>query len=334
MDCCGPENASPGGRRALREGSAFLKNKQRLANVDYAERFAQEDSGEGYVDHYPSKSSPARPVVPPAKRNVTSDGWQWIGKPLRYDVHYRFAQEKACVDFRISAYEDDMPSGTSLTGASDDPAGWSIRLDIPSIRRAYTIVQDALLFPKDVKIVEFSYAQRQRLLQFFEMWRQRSVEAEQQLESNWELLVAYHLRRWEVRDGTRPLVQIRTAFASGRTNMASAAVCATAATAHRLRYHSLRHTISDQIHAVDVATSDPVTGVLTSAWGGDRKFDVRSLPPLKVHVRRETPSAFVESDSEFHSVRRQLQFKSGNAEAFVDEWREECDGSFRACSIQ
>lgn len=338
MDCWnGPDRPEPGERRA-RPAKGLLEERRRKDRSNRRlyrgsdERFAQEHTAEGQNFHRPMQSRSARPSVPPGIRGVTSDGWQWLGKPIRYDVHYRFSRDRACVEFRISVYEDEVPHGTGLTGASDDPTGWSMHLDIQSLRRAYTVIEESMLFPAQITIAELGYAQRLRTEQFFEMWRKGSADAEQELADDWHRLVAYHLRRWEVRDGPRSLFHIRAAFASGRTSMASAKVFTTAATAHRLRYHGLKHTLADQIYTVDLATSDPITGVLTSAWGGDRKLDVSSLPPLKVQVQREAPRASW-GDADVAGTQHSSAFGQGD-EAFLDEWREDCDGPLRACSVQ
>ena len=210
----------------------------------------------------PRKGGRSRASVPPWRGKVAEDGWHWIGVPLRYDVHFQFSRPRGCVEFRIAILEKGDEPGCADTGATDDPSGWRLRLDLESVRRAFAAIELALLRPRDVIVTELNYAQRLRTEQFFSLWRAWSQEVEQSGDE--DSYVAFHLRQWEIRDGMRALVFIRSAFASKPTSTQSAMVRAPAATAHRLLYHRLRHTTSEQIYSVDLGTSDPVTGIQIS----------------------------------------------------------------------
>lgn len=286
---------------------------------------------ESYAPSGPREGRRGRASEPPWRGKVAEAGWHWIGVPLRYDVHFHFSRARSCVEFRIAILEKGDAPGSAETGATDDPSGWQVRLDLESVRRAIAAIEQALLQPRDVIATEFSYAQRLRTQQFFSLWRGWSKEMEQSGDE--DTCLAFHLRQWEIRDGMRALVFIRSAFASRPTTTQSAMVRAPAAHAHRLLYHRLRHTTSGQIHCVDLCTSDPVTGVVTSAWGGGGQIDMNRLPSLRIHIRREGRGEAVSSTLDPWSEGSTVV--AGGCPMMMDEWQEGLDGPLlKACSLQ
>lgn len=231
--------------------------------------------------------------------NDRGDGWRWVGERLPYDVYYRFAGRKGCVEFKVEV--TDLRGERQLQDLgmekAAEPEEWAYRLDVPSIRRAFGSVEHALLFSRDIPTyLPLSAAQRTRALQFFKEWMRWSDRAEEDVDEHHT--VGFHLRRWDLRDGPRVLFRIRPEFRVPEIQK------------RMIHYHPLRYALYEYIYAVDLMTADTMTGVLASAWGGtdqarqdnglSSKF--MGLPPLRVQVLPAGPEGAVAANQDPNAI--------------------------------